>query len=216
MLKKQLVILFMTGCLSTVSLAASVSVSVSDQTGNPIQSAVVEAVSPTGALAKPATFVEIVDQVNKEFVPHITVVPVNTPIKFPNKDNIHHHVYSFSPAKPFELPLYEGTPTEPILFDKAGIVTLGCNIHDWMLGYIYVADSDKFAQTDAKGQATISQLPAGKYLIKVWHPNAHNAKEADSYPITLADDDKQQLAVQMTIKPAIRIRRTPSSRNSQY
>ena len=84
---------------------------------------------------------EIVDQINLEFVPHVKPVVVGSPVYFPNKDDVRHHVYSFSPAKRFELPLYSGTPAAPVVFDRPGIVAIGCNIHDWMLGYIYVAET---------------------------------------------------------------------------
>jgi len=79
-------------------------------------------------------------------------------------------VYSFSSPKRFELRLYEGTPTDPLLFDKPGVVVLGCNIHDWMLGYIYVTDDPWFAVTDAHGHLKIDQLPAGHYAATLWHP----------------------------------------------
>ncbi|EIJ42899.1 hypothetical protein BegalDRAFT_2033 [Beggiatoa alba B18LD] len=212
---KQIMSLLLAGVLSPLTFAASLTVQVTEQTGKPVQGAVIEIVSPTGAFPKPPIFISIIDQINKEFVPNITVVPVNTPIKFPNKDNIHHHVYSFSTAKPFELPLYEGTPTDPIIFDKTGIITLGCNIHDWMLGYIYVAASDKFTQTSADGTATLADIPAGNYTLKVWHPNTQNAKEAESYPLNLTDNN-QIFPVKITIKPTIRIRRAPNSRSDDY
>ena len=88
---------------------------------------------------------EIVDQINLEFVPHVKPVVVGSPVYFPNKDDVRHHVYSFSPAKRFELPLYSGTPAAPVVFDRPGIVAIGCNIHDWMLGYIYVAETPYLA-----------------------------------------------------------------------
>ncbi len=76
------------------------------------------------------------DQQGHQFVPHLLVVQAGTEVTFPNSDNVSHHVYSFSPTKPFELPLYKGDVYPPVTFEKAGIVVVGCNIHDSMLGYI--------------------------------------------------------------------------------
>jgi hypothetical protein len=91
-------------------------------------------------------------------------------VSFPNRDDIRHQVYSFSPAKRFELRLYKGTPSEPVLFDKPGLVVLGCNIHDWMVGYIYVTDDPWFAVSDATGTLHLDALPAGRYQVTLWHP----------------------------------------------
>lgn len=113
----------------------------------------------------------VVDQVNRAFVPHVSVVRAGTLVSFPNSDDIRHHVYSFSDAKTFELPLYQGTPSESVEFDKTGIVTLACNIHDWMLAFVYVTDAEWFAVTGDDGIATF-QLPDHEaYTITVWHPN---------------------------------------------
>ncbi|WP_460890864.1 methylamine utilization protein, partial [Ramlibacter alkalitolerans] len=82
----------------------------------------------------------VMDQVNSEFQPRVLVVTKGSRVRFPNSDTIRHQVYSFSAAKRFELPLYTGTPPEPVVFDRAGVVTLGCNIHDWMKGYVVILD----------------------------------------------------------------------------
>lgn len=110
------------------------------------------------------------DQRNQQFQPHVLAVRTGTSVSFPNSDDIRHQVYSFSPAKRFELRLYQGTPSEPVLFDKPGLVVLGCNIHDWMLGYIYVTDDPWFAVSDDDGRAVIADLPAGRYVVTLWHP----------------------------------------------
>ena len=112
----------------------------------------------------------LMDQRNQQFQPHVLAVRTGTSVSFPNSDDIRHQVYSFSPAKRFELRLYQGTPSEPVLFDKPGLVVLGCNIHDWMLGYIYVTDDPWFAVSDDDGRAVIADLPAGPYVVTLWHP----------------------------------------------
>ncbi|MEM7016541.1 MAG: hypothetical protein AAF512_04265 [Pseudomonadota bacterium] len=197
--------------------AADAQINVVDQKGNPVNEAIVEIVPSTGSPVSPAAGnTTIVDQVNKEFVPRVNVVTVGTPVSFPNKDNIHHHVYSFSEAKRFELPLYEGTPTDPVVFDKAGLVVLGCNIHDWMRGYVYVSETDKHTKTGEDGKASIQSLDAGDYQVRVWHPRLRKPKELPEYPITLSEGAPQTLTAEITLKPALRIRRAPRMGNRSY
>jgi plastocyanin len=154
--------------------AASLNVSVADTAGSPLVDAVIFA-KPLGASPAGKPRGAIVDQVNKEFVPLVSVVQAGTPITFPNKDNIRHHVYSFSVPKVFDLKLYSGVPASPVVFDKPGLVVLGCNIHDWMLAYVLVVDTPYFAKTDDKGGAKIDSLPAGEYEISAWHPRLQGA-----------------------------------------
>src|ERR1700683_3553417 len=125
-----IVLLLATGALH----AAQVQVVVRDQRGKFVADAVVLAtpVDPKNDLhAKSSP--DAVDQVDKQFTPYVTPIYVGSRVRFPNKDNIRHQVYSFSPARKFELPLYAGSEAQPVLFDKPGVVVLGCNIHDWMI-----------------------------------------------------------------------------------
>ena len=149
--------------------AASVNGSVIDAGGAPVADAVIYAVTD-GAKPSVAPRPAIMDQVNKEYLPLVVPVQVGAAVTFPNKDNIRHHVYSFSPAKVFELKLYSGTPAKAVVFDKPGAVVLGCNIHDWMVGYIYVVDTPYFAKTGQSGSARFEGLPAGDYQVRIWHP----------------------------------------------
>lgn len=148
--------------------AASFTAQVVDQQGRPLADAVVTlkgaANAPTGVLKAD------MDQRDQEFSPRVLAVHTGTQVKFPNSDNIRHQVYSFSPAKRFELRLYEGTPSDPLLFDKPGVVVLGCNIHDWMVGYIYVTDEPLFGVTDGNGALKLDQVPPGHYQATLWHP----------------------------------------------
>lgn len=99
-------------------------------------------------------------------------------VSFPNKDNVRHHVYSFSPARSFELPLYKGTPAEPVLFDKPGIVRIGCNIHDWLIGYIDVAEPPYVGKTGKHGVIELEGMPPGRYRVRVCHPWMEAAEQA--------------------------------------
>jgi plastocyanin len=113
----------------------------------------------------------VIDQLNKRFVPRVSVVRTGTAITFPNSDRIRHQVYSFSPAKTFTLKLYAGSPQTPIIFDQPGLVVLGCNIHDNMLAFVGVVDSPYFAKTTDSGTASLN-VPAGRYRMRAWHPDA--------------------------------------------
>jgi len=116
-----------------------------------------------------------IDQRAAQFVPRVTVVPVGTPIRFPNSDNVRHQVYSFSAAKRFELPLYAGQPAAAVVFATPGVVELGCSIHDWMLAYVVVVDTPYYGVTDASGRSRID-APAGTYTLRVWHPELAGGK----------------------------------------
>jgi plastocyanin len=111
----------------------------------------------------------VMDQVNKEFVPHVLPIVVGTAVEFPNHDQIHHHVYSFSRTKVFEIPLYKGEQASPIVFDKEGAVKIGCNIHDWMSAVILVLPTPLFAKTGDDGVFRFVDLPSGRYPLAVWH-----------------------------------------------
>lgn len=111
-----------------------------------------------------------IEQRNRELVPYFTIVQTGAAIEFPNHDSSKHHLYSFSPAKTFEIKLYAGKPAQPVIFDKPGEVALGCNIHDWMEAYILVVDSPYFAKTGSHGRALIKNIPPGKYRLRLWHP----------------------------------------------
>ena len=148
--------------------APAVAGSVSGTDGAPVNDAVVFVQSPVPEPDKSPPM-QVVDQVNKTFVPGLLPIVVGTAVRFPNHDQIHHHVYSFSPTKTFELPLYKGEAAAPVVFDKVGAVKIGCNIHDWMSGIILVLPSRHFAVTDSSGHFALNDLPAGTYTLVAWH-----------------------------------------------
>ena len=193
--------------------AAALDATVRDAAGVAIKDAVVLA-RPVGAQPALKPVKDNVDQVDKEFVPYVKVVVAGSAVSFPNKDDIRHQVYSFSPAKRFELPLYVGTPATPVVFDQAGVVTLGCNIHDWMAAYIYVADTPWFAITQADGKARLTGLPAGDYVLQVWHPRMEGAESATAQRMRLDADAKA--AWTMKLKPDLRPRRAPAAHGGGY
>ena len=158
-------LLWLTGAAS----AGSLRVQVLDSAGKPLEGAVVSLVSDAARRAVRPLPEQEISQENKQFVPAVRVVTVGTLVRFPNRDSVRHHVYSFSPAKKFEIKLYAGTPTAPVLFDQPGVAVLGCNIHDQMVGWVVVLDTPYFAQTDAQGQALLEGMPAGAHQLRAWH-----------------------------------------------
>lgn len=164
--------------------AGNVVVSVTDPAGKPLPQAVVLIEPVSGKLPAPPMATVQVIQTKRQFVPRVSVVTVGTPVAFPNQDTVRHHVYSFSPTKNFELKLYSGVPAQPVVFDKAGIAVLGCNIHDQMAAWIVVVDTPYHAVTGADGIARIPAVAAGNYQLRVWHPGLQGASDGVSQPLT--------------------------------
>ena len=148
-----------------------ISVQVLASSGIPLESMIVE-VESVGMNTKSTTNekqLAIMDQIDQQFFPHVLVVEKGQGVSFPNSDDIKHHVYSFSPTKTFEQQLYKGRDAQPIIFEQSGIVELGCNIHDWMQGFIYVAQGKQYGITNDTGIASIA-INGDIEQIHVWHP----------------------------------------------
>ncbi|MDD3354451.1 methylamine utilization protein [Zoogloea sp.] len=127
-------------------------------------------------------------QKDKTFVPQVLIVPRGTPVSFPNRDTVRHHVYSFSSAKRFEIKLYVGTPTTPIIFDQPGVVPLGCNIHDQMLAWILVVDTPYYAVSGLEGKAVIKDVPPGSYKLRSWHGRLPPSRPPMEQAITVGNE----------------------------
>jgi plastocyanin len=191
---------------------AEIAATVTDQQGRAVADAVIVAVPVDGNMRTAQRPREgSVDQIDKEFSPRVTVVQLGTSVTFPNHDDVRHQVYSFSPPKRFELPLYAGVPAQPIVFDKPGVVILGCNIHDWMVGYIYVSESPFFAKTGKDGKAVLAELPPRAYVVRVWHPQLEMSEDATHKTIDLARDRRVEAAWTVKLKQEVRVRRAPTS-----
>ena len=162
--------------------AATLTVRVQDARGRNLDDAVVYA-TPEGRQLPLARRTAVMDQKNRMFVPHVLPVQTGTAVSFPNSDDVRHHVYSFSPAKPFQLPLYKGTPANPEVFDRAGVVTLGCNIHDQMSAFIVIVDTPYFDRS-VNGVATLENVDAGRYTVRVWTPDMRTEPQPRSITVT--------------------------------
>ncbi|MDQ6913100.1 MAG: methylamine utilization protein [Verrucomicrobiota bacterium] len=212
MKRKIAVSIFTLGTLAAVR-GGTLNVAITDTKGAPVADAVVYATSTSGGKSM-AKRTGVIDQMNQQFVPYVSAVQVGTAVTFPNHDNIRHHVYSFSPAKKFELPLYAGVPAKPIVFDKEGIVTLGCNIHDWMLAYVVVLATPHFQVTQDDGHARLKNLPPGSYRVEVWQPRMKGSPENSAQTIDLSAD--KEMTLNLDLKPDWRSKKGPSLNPEDY
>ncbi|OYW33771.1 MAG: methylamine utilization protein [Methyloversatilis sp. 12-65-5] len=177
--------------------AATVTFKTSETSGRTLDSVVVTLL-PVGKVALPPPRPASIEQVRKAFVPLVSVVQTGAAVDFPNKDTVRHHVYSFSASKVFELKLYAGTPARPVVFDKPGVVVLGCNIHDKMVAYIMVVDTPWFAVTGDDGSARIADLPPGDYMLRAWHPRRLGMPDLPPRPIKVSADMTESVTVDLT------------------
>jgi plastocyanin len=174
--------------------AAALSVNVTGSDGKPLLDAVALLEPTAGKVpVKPMADVEI-SQARRQFAPRVTLITVGTRATFPNFDTVRHHVYSFSPAKAFELKLYAGVPNTPVTFDKPGVAVLGCNIHDTMAAWVVVADTPWFARSAADGRARIDNVPAGHYRLRLWHAGLGPGIEPAAVAIAVGATDLEHNA----------------------
>lgn len=193
--------LFAFAALVSSAKSATVTVVVDDPGGKPLVDAVVMLEPASGRLpVSPMSGVQIA-QIHRQFSPQVTVVTVGTAVTLPNNDTVRHQVYSFSPIKAFELKLYAGVPAAPIVFDKAGIAVLGCNIHDQMVAWVVVVDTPLHARSGASGRARIDAVPAGNYLLRVWHSTLAEGSPPTSTPLSVGAADLEQHASLNTAGP---------------
>ncbi|MEH6395685.1 MULTISPECIES: methylamine utilization protein [Pseudoalteromonas] len=194
-LAAQSIVTFLTVAFSYAAFAQDVTLNVVDQHGQPLKNVVIELVSEADDKSSQQLPVLIMDQVDKQFSPTLLIAQQGQQVNFPNSDNIRHHVYSFSSAKPFQLKLYSGQPESPITFENQGVVVLGCNIHDSMVGYIYVARSSHVYQSDEQGNVQLSGLTLPVQL-SLWHSLQQNALE-EKQPLALTVNSPRSLQVIM-------------------
>lgn len=169
--------------------AAALTVQVQDTGGQALQDAVVYAEPVSGPPVPRQQKLAEIEQKGRKFIPSVTVIQTGSSIAFPNNDTVRHHVYSFSPAKVFDLKLYTGQPENPVSFDKPGTVVIGCNIHDQMIAYIHVVPTPYFAKTDASGKARIEGLAAGRYQLKAWHFGLPAPAQIPEQALTMSASD---------------------------
>ena len=182
--------------------ATGLQVHVQDNGGKPLADVVVYAEPEAGQTVPKVMHAAEIEQRGLKFLPLVSVVQTGSRIGFPNNDKVRHHIYSFSPAKKFDQKLYSGVTATPQVFDKAGTVVLGCNIHDKMVAYVKVVDTPYFGKTDASGVAKFD-LPAGKYTVKAWHYHMLAAAPAEQAMVVKAGDASTEGNFKLPLKPPV-------------
>lgn len=188
---------------ASTAFAAPLELQLFDMSGKGVGATVVvlRSTDPARPLAKPVQ--AKMDQIGLQFAPHVLVVPTGSAVTFPNKDSVKHQVYSFSPANQFERPLSRATPA-PVDLDRAGVVTVGCNIHDNMRAYIFVVDAQYFGRTDASGTWKVADVAPGSYNVQIWHPRARSMKPVIEQKITVTAAEPRvtlRLATPLKLRP---------------
>jgi plastocyanin len=178
---------------------AGLEVRVMDREGRPVGDVVIYATSVDGPqrAATPNVPTATMEQTGNAFVPHLLVVETGSEVTFPNNDDVSHHVYSFSDTKTFELALYRGNVHPPVRFDEPGLVVLGCNIHDGMLGYIFIVDTPHFARTAADGRASIGALSPGRYAVGVWTPRVRERDLPRAATVSITESAAASLVIRL-------------------
>jgi plastocyanin len=213
---KVLLVSALIGGSALISLsAASLEVTARDQSAKTVSELVVW-LTPLDAELPPlptaGSLTATVEQKNEEFDPYVIAVRTGTEVMFPNLDDVQHHVYSLSRPAKFDIPLHGGNKSESIVLDQAGLVPVGCNIHDWMLSYVVVIDSPWFAQTSADGAAALSDLPTGRYKLEAWHPRLRKTHEQE---ISISASSNS-VNLELRLRPDRRIRRAPTANGKAY
>jgi plastocyanin len=182
-------------------LALAESIKIKDQFGNPIENVVVS-FTTTDGIESDKRDVLIMDQIDKQFSPQVLVVQKNQTVSFPNSDNIRHHLYSFSKPKPFEFKMFKGGESKQLILDQAGIVVLGCNIHDQMVGYIYVTEHENTVITNEQG---IAELPQGGLAVKLWHAKLSTNKTERVEVQLLSSNSAQPTPITLNLLADIKV-----------
>ena len=201
------------GLISAPAFAGSVRVEIKDPKNLPVADAVAS-LTPLDAPAAitPPSEPGVITQEKEEFQPYVTVVAAGTRIRFPNTDKVQHHVFSLSKTKTFDLGLYRGEPRELVTFDHPGVVTLGCNIHDWMSAYVVVLATPHFKKTAADGLAPLASIPPGRYRLEIWHPRIKAVVTRE----IVVDESPATQVIAVTLGVDRRIRRAPESGAGAY
>ena len=185
--------------LAASAAAADLAGVVRDGGGQPVADAVLYAVARTPLQSKASPRPVVVDEVNAQFTPFVTPVQLGAKVSFTNADTYAHNVYSVSETKVFSLPLSRQLSAD-IVADRAGVIVLGCNIHDWMVAYLLVVDTPYYAVTNANGASVLRGLVAGEYDVYVWHPGIGTGPNAPQR-IAVSEGAIASVAFTISLRP---------------
>ena len=205
-MKHSILIIFFSLFIVSHLQAADFKLKVTDARGNTVADAAAALKNETIAETAPAQKTVEINQKDKEFTPRVTLIQAGTSVEFPNHDTVQHHVYSFSQPKRFDIPLYKEEKPKPVLFDKPGVVVIGCNIHDWMKAYIYVTDTPYFSKSAADGVIHISNIPSGKYKLTFWHPRLKKIL-GKGLPESIDLDEKKNFSEAVSVDVSVELKK---------
>ncbi|WP_133480233.1 carboxypeptidase regulatory-like domain-containing protein [Cognatilysobacter segetis] len=183
--------------------AAELAVDVADRQGRPVADAVVSLLRRNGTAPRAAAAgTHAIDQKNLTFLPYVEIARPGDSVAFRNSDGTRHHVYSFSPVKQFEYVVPAHAVSPAVTLPRAGVVAVGCNIHDGMISYLYVTDAPWTARSDATGHVVFRDLPAGAYIVRVWHPRLPPAKpDLVQDDVVLSANDRRRQPFALALRP---------------
>jgi plastocyanin len=201
-------------CLASTLQAADFTCTLTNSKGGePVAEAVVSLIPLDTPVPPPGADAQIeIAQEDQEFVAYVTVVQAGTRVVFPNRDTVQHHVYSLSKPKKFELPLYNPGKNESLIFEVPGLVTIGCNIHDWMISHLVVVPTPWFAKTSAQGEVKLA-APPGRYRLEVWHPRM---SKLETKELALTEGIATAETLSVSLKSDRRVRRPLGGKTGGY
>jgi len=187
--------------------AAAITATVTDEAGKPLPDAVVSVTATGDVRIIPSTQLAAaeIDQRDETFVPSVVVIQPGGSVTFRNSDRTRHHIYSFSPIRQFEFVQKPDDLSPSVSFEVPGVAAIGCNIHDFMIAYVYVTDAPRAAVTDSRGRVEITDLPAGRFTATVWHPRLRTKAAPPSQSVTL-ESSSTMLAITISVLPPRRAR----------
>jgi len=184
-----------------IASAQKITIQVVDTQAMPVDGMVVY-LTPDNQKAMPTNYSTlVVTQKNKSFAPYVAVTQKDQSIAFDNQDNITHHIYSVSGGNRFDFKIKAGHSKSTQQLNHAEEIAMGCNIHDWMSGYVLVVDTPYYSQTNDKGFAIINVDLVGRYTLSVWHPQLDVKGYKIEQMITIENNDvdsKRDWQVQLT------------------
>jgi len=121
----------------------------------------------------------VVEQRDKQFLPHVLAIPPGSTVTFPNFDGIFHNVFSLSPTKRFDVGLYKDGDTRELKFEKPGIVRLACNIHAQMAAYVLVIDAPHYVVVEGSKEFNFRSLAPGRYKVRAWSERSAAPTESE-------------------------------------
>ena len=135
----------------------------------------------------------IIYQSDKAFSPYVSVISKGAIATFSNKDDITHHIYSVASKNRFSFRIKSGSSNQTEPLSVTGKILMGCNIHDWMSGYLMIVDTPLYSKTNPYGETTLEIPVLGRYNLVVWHPQLSEKNQSISREITVTDGKHYQV-----------------------